>query len=245
MNITVARMMILLVVTSILGLVSLAWLSQNRINDVYQKTNYANLNSVPSIVTLNKAIDALGRLRVRVYRHVLNTDARRMAEIEVKIKAAQDAVSNALKQYESEDLASDDKDKQFLAEDIVAYNDYLKGVDLALELSRQNNSEQARDVLTQYAEQAENVATSLKQHMEYNVDLAREKANAASLAKDDATRISTLIAAIILSITSVMGWLFARRLISQLDFTVEVASKVAAGDLSTDIQSTSKDEKHE
>jgi len=184
MNMTVTKKMILLISAAILGLAGLAWLGQDRMDLVYEKTNYANINSVPSIVVLANAGESLGRLRIRVYRHVLNTDAAKMSEIETTIKEAQDGVEKALKGYES--LISDDRDKQMLDDDRAAYNDYLKGVEKTLNLSRENKNEQARDVLMQNAAVAEKANATFKTHMDYNIDLAKKAATIASETKDAA-----------------------------------------------------------
>ncbi len=74
-------------------------------NEVYEKTNYSNINSIPSINVMNKVGNAFGKLRARLYRYVLNTDANKMVEIESKIKEAQDELSYTLKGYDS--LVSD------------------------------------------------------------------------------------------------------------------------------------------
>ncbi|MGR9012126.1 MAG: methyl-accepting chemotaxis protein [Gammaproteobacteria bacterium] len=237
MNMTIARKMILLVVAGMLGLVGVTWLGQNRMNAVYEKTNFANINSFPAVFRLVDASESLGRLRVRVYRHALNTDASKMAEIESTIKDAQDGVSNALKDYVN--MLADDRDKQMLADDVAAYNDYLKGVQTAQELSRENRGEQAREVLTQYAEQAEKANSVIKAHIDYNRMLAKNSADIAATIKSNANWISTVIATLVLLATALLGWLITRNLMHQLggepDFVADLANKVAIGDLSTRI----------
>ena len=237
MNMTVTRKMIVLISAAILGLAGLAWLGQNRMDLVYEKTNYANINSVPSIVILANAGESLGRLRVRVYRHVLNTDTAKMSEIETTIKDARDGVEKALQGYEN--LISDGKDKQMLDDDRAAYNEYLKGVEKTLDFSRENKNEQARDVLMQNAALAEKTNATFKTHMDYNIDLAKKAANTAAETKDAATRISIIIAGIVLLATTLLGWFITSSLMRQLggepDFVADLANKVAIGDLSTQI----------
>ena len=237
MNISVANKMILLISVAMLGLVGLSWLGQNRMNVVYEKTNYANVNSVPSITVLSNASEAFGRLRVRVYRHVLNTDTLKMEEIEAKIKDAQNGVSNALRSYEA--LISDDKDKQMLIDEQVAFNAYLIGMEKALAFSRENKNEQARDVLTQNVEQAENTNAKFKAHMDYNVNLAKKGADEAAAARDGAVLISTIITTIVILLTALLSWFITRNLLQQLggepDAVVDIANKIAAGDLSSSI----------
>ena len=123
MNMTVTKKMTLLVAAAILGLIGLAWLGQNRMDMVYEKTNFTNVNSVPAIVILSRAAESFGRLRVRVYRHVLNTDLTKLSEIESLVREADNGVSKALKDYEI--TIADAKDKQMLENDSAAFNEYL------------------------------------------------------------------------------------------------------------------------
>ncbi|WP_262964628.1 HAMP domain-containing methyl-accepting chemotaxis protein [Methylobacter psychrophilus] len=240
MKVTVARKMILLVFTAVLGLVGLSLFGQNRMDVVYEKTNYANVNSIPSIVMLAKGAESFGRLRVRVYRHVLNTDPNKMADIETQITEAQDGVLSALKDYEG--VVSDDKDKQLLADDLADLKKYLSGVDNTLNLSRDNKNDLARDALTQNADQAEKTNATLKAHMTYNVDLAMKASEIAATTKIDATRMSSIIAALILLAIVLMGWFITRGISRPLNIALDVANNIAKGDLTTDIQVTSTDE---
>ncbi len=238
MNMTVARKMTLLVGAAILGLIGLAWLGQNRMDMVYEKTNFTNVNSVPAIVIMSKASESFGRLRVRVYRRVLTTDASQQAELDTKIKEAQDSVTSALKDYES--TIADDKDKQMLAEDRAAFNEYLKGVDIILNLDRQGKDAQATEALTEYAAQAEKATAAFRTHMDYNIELAKKAAETAVAAKADATLMSTIITAIVLLLTALLGWFITRNLLRQLgaepDVVAQLANKIAVGDLSSKIE---------
>ncbi|MDD5227591.1 MAG: methyl-accepting chemotaxis protein, partial [Methylococcales bacterium] len=238
MNMTVSKKMMLLIASAILGMIGLSWVGQNRMDVVYEKTNFANVNSVPSIVTMSKAGESLGRLRVRVYRHVLNTDPTQLSEIENKIREAQYGVLKALKDYEN--MIADNKDKQMLTDDVAAFNEYMNGVEKVLDVSRQNKNEQARDMLAQYSTQAENANAAFSAHMDYNVNLADKAANDAMVVKDDATRLSIIISILVLLVTALLGWYIIRNLMRQLggepDKTVDIASKIALGDLSSKIE---------
>ncbi|MDO9106704.1 MAG: methyl-accepting chemotaxis protein [Methylovulum sp.] len=236
MKMTITKMLLLLVGAAILGLLGLAWLGQSSMDKVYNKTNFANVNSIPAIVALSNATESLGR--IRLYRHELNTDADQVAEIEIKLNEARNKVSSALKAYEI--TLADDKDKQMLAEDIATFNQYLQGMEKALDFSPQNQKEQANATLNQYAAQAEAVNAAFNAHMDYNVELAKKGADEAAAAKTDAAWISMLIAAVVLLAIALLGWFVARNLMRQIggepDFVADFANKVAIGDLSTRIE---------
>jgi len=237
MKLTVAKKMVLLVSIAILGLFGLALFGQSTMNAIYEKVNYGNVNSIPSITTLSDASIQFGRMRVRIYRHVLNSDPTKMAEIETQIKEARNGISNALRKYEG--MLSDDKDKQMLANDLVSLDEYLKGTDITLDFSRQNKSEQARDTLTQYATQAESLNAALQTHMDYNINLAMKGAEKAVEAKVDAGRMTTIVSIIVLLTISLFGWFITRNLLKSLggepEVAADIANKIARGDLSSNI----------
>ena len=247
MKMTIVRKMTLLVATAILGLVGLAWLGQNRMSEVYEKANSGNVNVVPSVLVLDEAAVTFGRLRVRVYRHVLNTDLSKLLEIETKIKEAQDVFSAAMKKYEVDgclgaSCIADDNDAQLLHEDLAAYKEYLPGVEKILEFSRQNKNDQAREILTQYAEQAERLNAALQAHMDYNSLLAKKSAEEAVTTKADATWVLNAIAAAILLFTGVLGGLIARGIIDPLNELKQVVEALAEGDFTAAINIEREDE---
>lgn len=240
MKMTVVRKMILLVVTTVLGLLAIAWIGQSRMGTVYEKTNFANDSSIPSLVAISNAIESLGRLRIRTYRHVLNTDIAAMTAIEVKLNESKANVEKALKAYET--LVADDKDKQLLAEDISAFKEYLPGVEEAIALSRKNETDQARQTLTLFAKQAERVNQAFNAHMQYNVNLAKEAASEAADAKANASKMLNIIAAIILLFTGGMGWIITRGIIGPLNELKQMVEALAKGDFTINIDMTRKDE---
>ncbi|MFZ2407832.1 MAG: methyl-accepting chemotaxis protein [Methylobacter sp.] len=234
---TVTRKMILLIGVAILGLLSLSWLGQNRMDLVYEKTNFTNINSVPAIVIVAKATEAFGHLRVRPFRHVLSTDMGEMEKIEATVKEGREAVISALKEYEA--TLVDDKDKQMLADDHAAFNAYFEAVEKALDLSRQNKKDQAKDLLAQARPQDQKTYDVFANHMHYNVGLAKKASDDAVATRDDAIWIFTVITAIVLLTTSLLGWFITSSLMRQLGgepgYVADLANKVAIGDLSTQI----------
>ncbi|WP_333879218.1 HAMP domain-containing methyl-accepting chemotaxis protein [Methylobacter sp.] len=239
MKMTVARKMAVLVVSALLGLVGLSWFGQNRMDTVYEKTNIANVNSIPSIVVLSRAAESFGRLRVRVYRHVLVTDPAEMMKIETAIKEAKDGVLDAMNTYESEGLAADDEDRQLLAEDKASFSEYALEMEKILGFSREKMKDKAFDSMAQIGEKAERSNTALRTHMKYNADLAKKASDVAAKAKADATKLSIIIEFIVVLTTGLLGWFTTTNLLRQLggepDLVVDLANKIAVGDLGTQI----------
>ena len=85
---TIAKRLTLMIAAAAAALMLLAGINHHQMARVYEATNFNSVNVVPSILALNKAIVAFGSVRVRVYRHVLATDAKAMAEIRESERAA-------------------------------------------------------------------------------------------------------------------------------------------------------------
>lgn len=243
MKMTVNNMMLLLVTAAIIGLVGLSWLGQNKMEAVYEKANFANINSVPAIVMLDKATENLGRMQIKLYQHILNAEADKLAEIETQIGEAESRVASALKDYES--TLVDTKDKQMLDEDVSSFNAYLTGTERILALSRQNKKDQANEMLAQLAPRGDSVNAAFNAHTNYNVELANKGAEAASLAKTYSTWMSAIISAIVVLCTAMLGWYITRNLKRQLGgepaLVSSYANKIAAGDLDTQLEIEAND----
>jgi methyl-accepting chemotaxis protein len=244
---TIAQRLYLLITAAALGLIALAGINLYQMGKVYEAANFANVNVVPSLVELDEAAQDFGRLRVRVYRHVLNTDAAKMSEIEAKIKEAQTNLEKALKGYEfdgcgGKSCIADEKDKALLEADKAAYATYLPGMELALEASRKLDNNKALELLTKNGPIAEELNADLTAHIKYNVDVGTKAATDAVSAKSAATWISGSLGVIILLIVAAMGLMIARGLVKSLAQAVDVATRIAGGDLSGTIDAQGNDE---
>ncbi|HEY8095694.1 MAG TPA: methyl-accepting chemotaxis protein [Methylobacter sp.] len=238
MKFTVAKKMALLIGSALLGIVLLTGLSQQQMNKVFDAANYGNINSVPSLRVLSTALEEFGRIRVRAYRHALNTDSTAMVDIESKLKDAQVKLDKALKDYES--VVSDDKDRTFLETDKALRDEYTVSLNRILELSRSNNTEQARDSLTKAGPLAERLNDALDQHMQYNIELGNKGADAAIAAKSSALTLSLIITFLTIGVVAIIGFTITRAFVRQLggepDAAAEIANKISAGDLTSNIE---------
>ena len=236
---TVAQRLGLLIGVALIALLSVAGVGLYQMGEVYEKTNMSNVNSIPSIMSLDEAAKNFGRLRVRVYRHVLNTDPKKMEEIDTKILEARGALEKGLADYETKGLCADAKDCALLKADQALLNDYLMAIEPALALSRGGKPDQARELLSQNAVVAEKMNSALDEHMEYNVQVAKEYSELAVVARHSATLISITLAVAALSLLLIIGFVIARNLSKQLggepEYAASVVSKVAAGDLTIQV----------
>ncbi|MBN9697274.1 MAG: methyl-accepting chemotaxis protein [Zoogloea sp.] len=229
---TISHRLMLIVGTALLGLIAIAGMSYQQIHRVYDAANFSTVNVVPSLLVLSDAEVNTGRLRVRIYRHVLATDPKEMAEIDQSIQAAREAIEKDFKAYEP--LLVDAEDRQFLEAERAALHEYNKQVDTLLVLSRQNKTEEARAQLNALAPTAARFVDQLGAHMRYNERIGKEAADKAAGTLSSALQISigllaiAALALVALSVTTI------RSITRRLDDANRSAARIASGNLAAE-----------
>ena len=142
---TVSKKMLSLILSAAFGIILLAIVGLTQMSRVYETTNYANVNVVPSILTLDEAFSPMAAARTQLWQHITAADTAVMAGIEEKITANHRKIDEALKKYEG--LLSDEKDKSLLAADRAALAAFDQLLERVYVLSRVNKMEEARDLL--------------------------------------------------------------------------------------------------
>ena len=235
---TISKKMILLVMSALLGILLLSGVSYQQMNQVYTVANFGNVNSVPSIVALNKLRNAVNTQIQLVYTHILTTDDKTMAEIDATIKTNRDDIQVAIDDYAK--LLADDEDRQLLDADRKGIADFLQGAETVLVLSRTNQNEQARDGMIKLTLNVINpLRDTLNKHRDYNVRMANDAGLSAEATRQQATLISITVSVITLIVIALIGGLITRNLLRQLGgepaYAADVVSRIAAGDLTTTV----------
>ncbi|HNI97988.1 MAG TPA: MCP four helix bundle domain-containing protein, partial [Leptospiraceae bacterium] len=119
---TIKMKMAVLVLSALVGISGLAWLSQSQISKVYEKANYGNENTIPSLAALNDAINMVATVRVLSWQHISQTEKSRRKELEDKIQSMRRKIDEALLKYEP--LLSNEKDRSLLAADRSVLSEY-------------------------------------------------------------------------------------------------------------------------
>lgn len=239
---TIVQRLSLLVGIAIIGLIAIAGSGIYQIGNVFEKANFGNVNTVPTLIALDQASKEFGRLRVRIYRHVLNTEPEKMAEIEIAITQAHDGLEKALNDYIVNGLAADDKDRAMIESEKAMLQEYQAGMMPVLEFSRVNKLEQARDLLTKNAALAEKLNATLDEHMQYNVVLSKKAAEDAQDTRQSAVIASVVIALLVTLLLAIIAFMMIRNLLAQLTKAVNATVSLSEGDMTIQIDVTSKDE---
>jgi len=235
---SIVQRMSLLIGIALLGLSSLAGVSYQQLDSVFTAANYANANSVPSLIALNRQFKTFGQVRARLYRHVSNTDPDKIAELNQSITEALSAFETSLKQYDA--LVSDAEDKRLYTANLAAFEKYRAGVDTVLALSKQNRKDQALAALEQMTPLSATLQDALEQQGQYNGNLAEQSAGQAKDIKAHASIWLAVIALLALATIALLGWFVTRKLSRQLggepDEVARLAGRIAVGDLSGEIR---------
>lgn len=234
---TVAKKMLLLVATALLGIIILAGSSQVQMNSVFNQTNYTNENVVPSLILLANIQNNVYRVRIRLNRFILNTKSAEIPKLEEDINKAIAAVKAGFKDYES--AISDDKDRELLAEGIKRFDIYLTHIPPILTASKNNQFDLARDLVEVAKDDALAASVAVDNQALHNQEIATSAKNTALETKADARVFSIFIAVITLAAIALIGFFIARSLLRQLGgephYAAAVVTRISNGDLTQQI----------
>ncbi|CAK0750457.1 membrane hypothetical protein [Gammaproteobacteria bacterium] len=218
------------VMIAVLLLSSLAGLGGHliqKMGQIYTEANYANLNTAPSLNLLSQVQDYTNDYYDYVLRHVLNTDAMAMANIEQDLNQSLKKVRKGLTDYEP--LVSDYTDRIKLIADQNTLTEVTLSVNKTLPLSRENKNEEARDLLTRKAVPAlAEFKKALNDHLNYNIKLA----DAGSKKGEEfyqATRRESMITIGILSVLLFVVVILISRSITKLESNAPAVNEAMNG----------------
>ena len=235
---TIGKKMALLVLSALLGVLLVAAVAQHNLNAVYAAANYSTINTVPSILELDKAARAYGAMQETVYQHVINTDDATMSRLDAAILTYRAEIDDALKKYEAENI-TDDKDRAMLAEDRAGFAAYDAGREKLLVLSRANKIDEARALAFALKADFERPYALLDAHRQYNVALGKKGSGEAASTKKSAVAMSIALGSATFAAVAAIGFFVTRKLMRQLggepEYAIEISQRIAGGDLTANI----------
>ncbi|MBJ7312780.1 methyl-accepting chemotaxis protein [Rugamonas sp. CCM 8940] len=238
---TIAKRLYILIITVVIGLAAMAGLGMYQMNVVYNGANFANINTVPSLLTLDEAFVAVAQLRTQVWQYMALSDPAKKAEMSKAMGEAHAKTIAAFNKYEKENLAGDG-DKAALAADRKALEEYdvLRGKVLAL--SGEGKGDEARDLLLSQQAVLAKLRDTMDAHRQLNADLGTQGAKDAEATLARAKLLSSGIALAIIAAVAAMGLLLVKRIVGAIMVAVGIAEAVAGGDLTCHIDARGGDE---
>ncbi|MBS1227078.1 MAG: putative dipeptide chemoreceptor [Proteobacteria bacterium] len=228
---TIAQRLIALIVASIACLLLLSGIAYFQMNKVYGAANYGNEKTVPSLLTLNKAIISYFQIQTQTLSHAVTNDPKIKLGIEKTLEDAIAQMEKDLKDYEA--LVSSDEDKRLLNAEKATLTAYLNVVDVIRAASRDYRSEDALTEVANGRPVSDKLTNELLAHMKFNDQLGKQEAAKAAAEKSTATVEALVVLLLALAALALIGVATLRRLTGRIAQANAVAARIAAGDLTS------------
>jgi len=238
---TIAQRLYALIIVVVVSLLGFFGVTTYQMERVFTAANYAQINSVPSLLAIAEANTALTHYRVMIWQHIAAKDAAKHADIEKTMAEDHANVIAALNKYEKEDI-SDDKDRALLAVDRSGLAEVASLFTNALALSNQDKADEARDLLLANSSKMKQLLDAIKAHRDYNEQLAKQGETDANASLVFSHWLSGITVAILIVFILAMGLTIIRKIVGSLQQAVTITETVAKGDLTSQIPTSSNDE---
>lgn len=110
-----SKQLYMMIFIMLIGISGVFFIGFTKMNTVYEETNYANVNSLPSINLLNEVMQNGYRLRLNIWEHISTEDTQSMKKSEEAIQKVKQNIDKSLSTYET--MLSNDEDKALLIKD--------------------------------------------------------------------------------------------------------------------------------
>jgi methyl-accepting chemotaxis protein len=248
---TVVQRLYLLVFPAVAGLILVAGIGAYQLNRTYTATNYANINTVPSLMVMGEIQGNFALLRIYSWAHLATPDDAGMQSMEQKISAERAKLDESIKKFETTGcmgascISDDHEQGQF--KDVKAQLGIWDAARAqVMALSRQGKKVEAlAEGKTGMLPAAAKMAEAIQAEIDYNGVLGKKSADEGTSTKSEAVTMSIVITLLTLTAVGLMGFFIVRNLTRALGGepanAAEIANKIAAGDLSSKIDINSGD----
>jgi len=238
---SIAKRLYLLIFIVFLALASVSGFESYKMNRVYTTTNFANVNTVPSLIELGVAFRNAALVRAQMWQYFMTENETNKADILKSMNSAHQKVLDSFDRYEKNDIG-DTKDALLLKEVRKAYDDFHQLRSKAIALAAEGKKDEARDLILANQAIPIKMGEAFDAHNNYNVELGKKAAESATATLNSSNVFSVAFTILCLLIVGSMGFLLVRKITTSLDYAVNVAQTVASGDLTHTIDVGSQDE---
>jgi len=247
MKLTIAKRMMLVIGTALLGVSIMTSVSQRMMQDVYDSVNYTNINTIPSLIILAELRKNYAVTRIDVYRHIIASTPQEMTKIEVEINADRRNITTSFSLYEVNgclgiSCISDAKDRELFEQEKALWDELSATINPILIESRKGPQgfSNARDLLNVSNPLSKQFVTLINRHFEYNAEIGRNVANSALHIKMRAILLMLFFGLLMLITIAALGyfntWKIIKKLGGEPDEAANIATQLALGDLSGKIR---------
>jgi len=202
---SISKQLMLLLSTAILGMLTIFGFAMTKMDEIYDETNYANVNSLPSVELLNDTMQNGYRLRLNLWEHISHAKPEEVASAEKAVLKVKEAINTSLKEYEK--LLSNDEDKAYLDKDKEALMKAFSIIEQVMQLSKENHKTEAAEMLNKNRPLLLAFTKALAAHMSYNMDVAKQMAEKASKTSSYANVIMIIVSLGVIATILVISFL--------------------------------------
>jgi methyl-accepting chemotaxis protein len=227
---TIAQRLTALICASMACLLLLSGIAYYQMNKVYGAANYANENTVPNLLTLNRAIISYFNIQTKTLSHAVTNNPKVKLDIEKTLEADIAQMEKDLKDYQS--VVSSEEDKAMLDAEKATFVAYLNVVDVIRAASRDYRSEDALAEVDLGKPVSDKLTGELLAHMKFNDELGKKEAAKGAAAKNSAAVEAGVVLLVALALLALIGVTTLRSLTRRIAQANALAERIAAGDLS-------------
>lgn len=214
-DMSISKQLIIMIAVAFIGVCSISYIGTTKINTVFEETNYANVNSLPSIVILNETMQNGYRLRLNLWEHISTEDAKEMEKTEQAIQKVKDGIEASLKKYET--LLSNDQDKTLLQKDREALSKAMEVITNVTNLSKANKNQEAATLLNKSRPLLLAFTKALDEHIKYNAELSQYEARDAMEHKSSAEKLMAILSVIVLVVVALFGYTIRKSIVESVE----------------------------
>ncbi|BEV14119.1 methyl-accepting chemotaxis protein [Herbaspirillum sp. DW155] len=234
-TLTVGQRLSVLVLLALLGLIATAAVSLRQIESVYHAASYAQVNTVPSVTTLDDTQAAFNAIQGRIYQYLVNRDPHDRSRLLHEMEVQRKHMHRHLKTY-ADAYVTDEADGAMLADDkarIVAFEEVVQRL---LAVAEQDRIEDSLGLsILEFRAAIDTVQATFARHRSYKIAQGEAGGISAREIISDALETVTQVAGGVLLLLLVAGWLLTRTLLRQMGGepgdVVTVMQRLCEGDL--------------
>lgn len=231
---TVIRNIMLLVFTALLGVVVLGGTSLYLAGEINTSASYANVNTVPSLLEIDRAAAAFTELHALEWQRLNGPEKNLVPSYADSVAQNFSVIGKALDHYQAK-LISDDHDASLLTQ-LRGHLGEFATLQAHFDKLIDSGDQASARALIEASQPLQNaVLTAISDLRDYNLELGRKGQLLATATEQNARYIILLVSALTLLATLLIGGLLGRNLMRQLGAEPSVvrafAARLSAGEL--------------
>ncbi len=225
MMMSIAKRMLVLILVAVFGVVGIGLWGLRQAKAIDDNLEYITTNSLPSLGVAASVEAEFLQMRTRIMYHLAHNDPAQKQTDEKLIQDHRQKMETLMHEYEG--LVSNDEDARLLANSKRLIGEYNKVVDHALELSRENKVDQAKEYLFGNGKQiSDDTVANITNHYQFNVNLAKEQGKNAAAAYESSVVVSIVVTVFVTLFTAGFGFWVYQHVAGSLGRMVEAFEAV-------------------